>query len=105
MPLGVPALAAVVSGGAWGLPVQENRGLGLDRIRSMDTTCIKVHAHCANPVGGQHAQAMDRTKGGPNTKLTMIVDVLGRPLALRAEPSHHHDLKACAGLWRELRGG
>jgi transposase len=71
----------------------------------MDTTCIKVHAHGANPAGGLAAQAMGRTKGGLNTKLAMIVDALGRPLALQLAPGHRHDLKACAGLWRQLHGG
>ena len=51
------------------------------------------------------AQAMGRTKGGLNTKLAMIVDALGRPIAIRLAPGNRHDLKACEGLWRELRNG
>jgi transposase len=74
-------------------------------IRCVDTTCIKVHAHGANPAGGQAAQAMGRTKGGLNTKLAMLVDALGRPVALRLAPGQKHDLRACAGLLAELRGG
>jgi len=91
--------------GLWACLFKRIAGRGFGRIRSMDTTCIKVHAHGANPAGGQQAQAMGRTKGGLNTKLAMIVDALGRPVALRLAPGNRHDLKACHGLWHELRGG
>lgn len=30
---------------------------------------------------------------------------LDRPIALQLAPGHRHDLKACAGLWQELRSG
>lgn len=91
--------------GLWAWLFKKIAGRGFGRIRSMDTTCIKVHAHGANPAGGQTAQAMGRTKGGLNTKLAMIVDALGRPIAMRLAPGNRHDLKACEGLWHQLRGG
>jgi len=86
--------------GLWARLFKRIAGRGFGRI-----PCIKVHAHGANPAGGQQAQAMGRTKGGLNTKLAMIVDALGRPVALQLAPGNRHDLKACAGLWHELRGG
>lgn len=91
--------------GLWAWLFKKIAGRGFGRIRSMDTTCIKVHAHGANPAGGQQAQAMGRTKGGLNTKLALIVDALARPIAMRLAPGNRHDLKACEGLWNELRGG
>jgi len=91
--------------GLWAHLFKKIAGRGFGCIRSMDTTCIKVHAHGANPVGGQAAQAMGRTKGGLNTKLAMIVDALGRPVAMQLAAANRHDLKACAGLWSEQRGG
>lgn len=91
--------------GLWAHLFKKIAGRGFGQIRSMDTTCIKVHAHGANPAGGQQAQAMGRTKGGLNTKLAMIVDALGRPVAMQLAPGNRHDLKACAGLWSEQRGG
>lgn len=48
---------------------------------------------------------MGRTKGGLNTKLAMIVDALGRPIAMRLAPGNRHDFKACDGPWYYLRGG
>lgn len=91
--------------GLWVHLFRRIAGRGYGQIRSMDTTCIKVHVHGANPAGGQPAQAMGRTKGGLNTKLALIVDALGRPVAMQLSPGNRHDLKACAGLWRHLRGG
>lgn len=91
--------------GLWAHLFKKIAGHGCGTVRSMDTTCIKVHMHGANPAGGQTAQAMGRTKGGLNTKLALIVDGLGRPVAMRLAPANRHDLKMCAGLWTELRGG
>jgi transposase len=74
--------------GLWAHLFKTIAGRGFGQIRSMDTTCIKVHMHGANPAGGQTAQAMGRTKGGLNTKLAMIVDALGRPVAMRLAPAN-----------------
>jgi len=103
--VGVYPLATLVERRLVDLAFQKIAGRGFGRIRSMDTTCIKVHAHGANPQGGQEAQVMGRTKGGLNTKLALIVESLGRPLAMRLAPGNRHDLKVCHGLWRELCGG
>lgn len=91
--------------GLWARLFKQIVGRGCGKIRSLDTTCVKVHQHGANPAGGQQAQAMGRTKGGLNTKVAMLVDALGRPVAITLAPGQRHDLKACAGLWAEMRGG
>ncbi len=91
--------------GLWEHLFNKIAGRGFGKIRSMDTTCIKVHMHGANPAGGQKAQAMGRTKGGLNTKLALIVDGLGRPIAMKLAAGNRHELKACAGLWGNLLGG
>ena len=38
---------------------------------------MRVHAHGANPVGGQFAQAMGRSKASLSTKVRMACDALG----------------------------
>ena len=50
-------------------------------LRHLDCSHIKLHQHGANPRGGQAAQAMGRTKGGLNTKLSAVVDARGRAVA------------------------
>jgi transposase len=75
--------------------------LGMDAcgsIRFVDCTHIKVHQHAANAAGGAVAQAIGRTKGGPNTKLAAVVDGLGRATGLSLAPGNRNDLRAVAPL-------
>lgn len=63
-------------------------------LRHLDCSHIKLHQHGANPQGGQAAQAMGRTKGGLNTKLSAVVDARGRALAVSLAPGQQHDQHA-----------
>ena len=63
-------------------------------LRHLDCSHIKLHQHGANPPGGQAAQAMGRTKGGLNTKLSAGVDARGRAVALSLAPGQQHDQHA-----------
>ena len=64
----------------------------------MDSTCIKVHQHGANPAGGQAAQAIGRTKGGLNAKLHAVVDGRGRAVALLLTAGQVSDVKMAPQL-------
>ncbi len=68
-------------------------------LRPLDATHIKVHQDAANPAGGQAGQALGRTKGGLNTKLTALVDLQGRPLQLTLAPGNQADVKAAEQIW------
>src|SRR6059058_3923985 len=46
--------------------------------RFADSTHIKLHQDASGPAGGQDSQAIGQTKGGLNTKLTVLVDSHGR---------------------------
>jgi transposase len=46
----------------------------------IDSTAMRVHAHGSNPVGGQIAQAMARSRSSISTKIHMACDALGYPL-------------------------
>ena len=61
----------------------------------LDATHIKVHQNAANPADGQARQAMGRTKGGLNSKVTALVDSDGRALQLRVDPGNRADI-TCA---------
>ena len=63
-------------------------------LRQLDCSHIKLHQHGANPPGGQAAQAMGRTKGGLNTKLSAVVDARGRPVGLSLASGQQHDQHA-----------
>jgi transposase len=68
------------------------------QLRHLDCSHIKLHQHGANPQGGQVAQAMGRTKGGLNTKLSAIVDARGRAVALNLAPGPQHAQHAAGPL-------
>jgi len=75
-------------------------------LRFLDASHIKVHQDASNPAGGQQNQAIGRTKGGLNTKLTAWVDGWGRAVALHLAPGQRADVRAVQeAAWpRGLRG-
>jgi transposase len=72
-------------------------------LRHLDCSHIKLHQHGANPQGGQAAQAMGRTKGGLNTKLSAVVDRRGRAVALSLAPGPQHDQHAVRPVLHSVR--
>lgn len=51
-----------------------------DEYLMIDSTAMRVHAHGANPSGGQLAQAMGRSRSSLATKIHLACDALGYPL-------------------------
>ncbi len=51
-----------------------------DEALMVDSTAMRVHAHGANPAGGQLAQAMGRSRSSLSTKIHLACDALGYPL-------------------------
>jgi transposase len=51
-----------------------------DEHLMIDSTAMRVHAHGANPAGGQTAQAMARSRSSLSTKIHLAGDALGYPL-------------------------
>jgi transposase len=68
------------------------------QLRHLDATHIKLHQDGANPAGGQHLQAIGRTKGGLNTKLTALVDSRGRALQVRLNPGQRSDFQIAEAI-------
>lgn len=84
------------------LKVLSRRACGA--LRHLDCSHIKLHQHGTNPAGGQQAQAMGRTKGGLNTKLSALVDQHGRAVALSLAPGPQHDQHAVRPVLPDARG-
>ena len=63
------------------------------RLRFLDASHVKVHQDGSNPAGGQQNQAIGRTKGGLNTKVTAWVDGHGRTLNLSLAPGQHAEVR------------
>lgn len=55
--------------------------LRADESLMIDRTAMRVHAHGANPPGGQTAQAMARSRASLSTKIHLACDALGYPLS------------------------
>jgi transposase len=73
------------------------------QVRFIDGSHIKLHQFGANPAGGQHAQAIGRTKGGLNTKLCALVEGGGRLVATVIAPGQTYEVAASAPLLENLR--
>jgi transposase len=78
-------------------------GRAKGRLRFLDASHVKVHQDASNPAGGQQNQAMGRTKGGLNTKLTALVDVRGHALSLSLSPGQAADVKVAASALPKLQ--
>lgn len=62
------------------------------KLRFLDASHIKVHQDASNPAGGQQNQAIGRTKGGLNTKLSAWVDGQGKAVSLSLAPGPKADV-------------
>ena len=67
------------------------------QLRHVDATHIKVHQD-ASTGGHQEGQAIGKTKGGLNTKLTAMVDRQGRATQLALAPGNQADVHAVQAL-------
>jgi transposase len=72
-------------------------------VRFVDGSHIKLHQFGSNPAGGQAAQAIGRTKGGLNTKLSALVEGRGRLVAAAIAPGQVYEVEAAAPLLENLR--
>lgn len=72
-----------------------------DEYLMVDSTAMRVHAHGANPAGGQLAQAMGRSKASLSTKIHLACDALGYPLGFILTGANVSDFDQCKPLLRE----
>jgi transposase len=75
------------------------------KLRFLDASHVKVHQDASNPAGGQQNQAIGRTKGGLNTKVSAWVDGRGLAVSLSLAPGQHADVCVAQTAARpQLRG-
>jgi transposase len=58
---------------------------------SLDSTINRAHQHAAGGKGGPKADAIGRSRGGPSTKVHLVVDALGLPGAFEITAGQQHD--------------
>lgn len=54
------------------------------------------------PKRGAQVQAIGRSRGGSTTKIHLVTDAKGRPLAFKLSPGHRHDVLFAADLVEPL---
>jgi transposase len=75
------------------------------KLRFLDASHVKVHQDGSNPAGGQQNQAIGRTKGGLNTKISAWVEGCGQAVSLSLGPGQHADVSVAQSAARpKLRG-
>ncbi len=92
--------------GLWARVLQLLAQRTIGALRFVDASHIKVHQDASNPAGGQQRQAIGRTKGGLNTKLTAWVDGRRRAPQLSLAAGQRADVRvATQPRWPgKLRG-
>ena len=64
----------------------------------LDASHVKAHQDASrNPLSAEE-QALGKTKGGRNTKLSVVVNLTGRLVALKLVPGNEHDIKSAADV-------
>jgi transposase len=103
--LGLHSLASLVSGRTLDEVAGGTARNAQGKLRFLDASHVKVHQEASNPAGGQQNQAIGRTKGGFNTKISAWVDGLGRAVSLSLAPGQHADVWVAQTASRpKLRG-
>lgn len=73
--------------GVWGRILGAvSDGVDLEEV-FIDSTAIRAHLHAAGAQKKHGAQALGRSRGGWGTKIHMIADALGNPLAFTPSPA------------------
>jgi transposase len=81
--------------GLWALLLKLLSAEAEGALVHLDATHVKAHQDSTNPSGGQASQAIGRTRGGLNTKVTALVDSKGRALQLVVDSGNQADIR-CA---------
>lgn len=69
-----------------------------DEWHSLDSTINRVHQHGSGGKGGAENNGIGRSRGGLSTKVHLVVDALGLPLAFEITAGQRHDITAAPCL-------
>lgn len=57
----------------------------------LDASIVRAHQDAAGGRGGMQVNALGRSRGGFSTKIHVVVDIKGKPLAFRVTPGQQHE--------------
>ena len=64
----------------------------------VDGTVVRAHQHAAGAVGGQHREALGRSRGGFSTKVHLRAEGGGKPIALVLSGGERHESRYVEAL-------
>jgi transposase len=73
------------------------------RTQFVDGTVVRAHQHAAGAVGGQHRQALGRSRGGFSTKIHLRAEGGGKPLAFVLSGGERHESLYVEALLASVR--
>ncbi|MCH6259436.1 IS5 family transposase, partial [Puniceicoccaceae bacterium K14] len=71
----------------------------------LDASYVKAHQDASKHPLSAAKQKLGKTKGGCNTKLSVAVNLIGRPLSIKLVPGNEHDSKSALDTLCGLVGG
>jgi len=89
--------------GKWGRLLEELRADQDAEWHSIDSTINRAHQHSAGAKGGAAVHGIGRSRGGPSTKVHLIVDSLGLPIVFELTEGQRNDCVVAPGLIERVR--
>ncbi len=71
-----------------------------DEWHSLDSTINRAHQHAAGAKGGARRTTSDRSRGGPSTKVHLVVDAVGLPLTFEITEGQRKRSATTPPWWR-----
>jgi transposase len=76
----------------------------LEHLRILDASHVKCHQDAARSPQSADEQKLGKTKGGRNTKVSAVVNELGKAVSLVLVPGNQHDSKSARETLGEVDG-
>ena len=90
--------------GVWASAIRTLTRHRTGKLRFVDASHLKVHQDACGGAGGKQSQLIGITKGGPNTKLHVVVDGKGRLVRAALTAGQVSDAKIGPGSVNGLEG-
>ncbi|MFD7763365.1 IS5 family transposase [Streptomyces microflavus] len=75
----------------------------IDWLVSVDSTIVRAHQHAAGARKGGHSPALGRSRGGLTSKIHLVCDAVGRPLAFVLTGGNTNDCTQFATVMDAIR--
>ncbi|HUW79814.1 MAG TPA: IS5 family transposase [Acidocella sp.] len=74
-------------------------------VQMIDSSSIRVHQHAANAKKDDRSSCMGRSRGGLTTKIHVLVDACGLPIAIKLTEGQAHDGRSAQDMLQTVQAG